>query len=242
MTRRLARRPATDHKIFSCFPAQIRGRPGLPWTMVRHEKPRSTAEVTTKPRRTSMLINTRRALLRPTGLILALTAAAVLAAGSHGATRAHTHPITPSRSWVSGFESNLIGRINLLRRAHQLAALEPSRALSAVAREHDEQMIRFGYFGHASPDGSPFWLRVMLRYPPHLRHRWAVGENLLSATPDVSPQGALTAWLTSPEHRATLMSPGWRTIGLVVLHVGSAPGVFHSRPTTVVTADFGVRS
>ena len=166
----------------------------------------------------------------------------MLAAGSHGATRAHAHPVALPRSWASGFESNLIDRINRLRRAHQLAALEPSRALSAVARVHDEQMVRFGYFGHASHDGSPFWQRVMLRYPPRRRHRWAVGENLLSATPDVSPQGALTVWLASPEHRATLMNPGWRTIGLAVLHVSSAPGVFHDRPTTVVTADFGVRS
>ena len=140
------------------------------------------------------------------------------------------------------FESGLFRRINLVRRAHHLGGLELSRDLSAAAREHDAQMIRFGYFGHASPDGSPFWLRVESHYRPQLRHVWAVGENLLSASPDVTPRGALAAWLASPEHRATILNPDWREIGLAVLHVSSAPGVFAGDSTTVVTADFGVRS
>ena len=152
------------------------------------------------------------------------------------------HAMSPARNTVGVFESSLFDRINLFRRAHHLGALELSSDLSAAAREHDEQMIRFGYFGHSSPDGSAFWQRVESHYRPLLRRRWAVGENLLSASPRVSPRDALAAWLSSPEHRATLLKAGWREIGLAVLHVSSAPGVFAGEPTTVITADFGVRS
>ena len=155
---------------------------------------------------------------------------------------AHARKTSADRSRVSRFETSLIGRINLLRRTHHLGALKISRDLFAAAREHDEQMIRFGYFGHASHDGSPSWQRVSSYYRPQLRHGWAVGENLLSASPGVSPQAALAAWLASPEHRATILTAGWREIGLAVLHVSSAPGVFAGEPTTVITADFGVRS
>jgi uncharacterized protein YkwD len=143
---------------------------------------------------------------------------------------------------MTAFESSLVDQVNLLRRAHDLVELKPSHGLFSAAREHDDQMIRFGYFGHSSPNGSPFWRRVAAHYPPERPHRWAVGENLLSASPGVSPRRALAAWLASPEHRAILLNPAWREIGLVVQHVGSAPGVFGGEPTTVITADFGVHS
>ncbi len=103
-------------------------------------------------------------------------------------------------------------------------------------------MIQFGYFGHSSRDGSPFWQRVESHYRSQPRHRWAVGENLLWASPRVSPGGALAAWLASPEHHATLLNADWSEIGLDVLHVRAAPGVFAGEPTTVITADFGVRT
>jgi uncharacterized protein YkwD len=57
----------------------------------------------------------------------------------------------------------------------------------------------------------------------------------------VSPQTALAAWFESPEHRATILNAGWREIGVAVLHVRAAPGVFAGRPAVVITADFGVR-
>ena len=102
-------------------------------------------------------------------------------------------------------------------------------------------MIAFGFFDHAAHDGTPFWHRLEARYPPEPHRRWAVGENLLYATPGVGPAQAITAWLASPKHRATLLNPAWRDVGVAVLRVNAAPGVFKDRPTMVVTADFGVR-
>jgi uncharacterized protein YkwD len=48
--------------------------------------------------------------------------------------------------------------------------------------------------------------------------------------------------MNSPPHRANLLSPRWREVGLAAVHVGRAPGVYGGREVTIVTADFGVRS
>jgi uncharacterized protein YkwD len=48
-------------------------------------------------------------------------------------------------------------------------------------------------------------------------------------------------WLQSPEHRANLLSSQWREVGISVLHVPRAGGVYGGRAVTIVTSDFGVR-
>ena len=48
-------------------------------------------------------------------------------------------------------------------------------------------------------------------------------------------------WLNSPPHRANLLQPKWREIGLGGVHAASAPGAFGGLPATILTADFGVR-
>ncbi len=70
---------------------------------------------------------------------------------------------------------------------------------------------------------------------------WSVGENLLWSSPDVSAQSALQMWMASPEHRANLLSPRWREVGVAAVHESAAPGVFKGLDVTIVTTDFGVR-
>jgi len=53
---------------------------------------------------------------------------------------------------------------------------------------------------------------------------------------------ALRLWLASPPHRANLLDPHWRELGLSAVHSTGAPGVYHGMPATIVTADFGARS
>lgn len=141
---------------------------------------------------------------------------------------------------LSSAERSLLARINTERLTHGLGTLRPSRLLAEVARAHDLDMARFGYFGHTSRDGAPYWRRIEQRYAP-LRFYWAVGENLLSASPSIAPHAVVEAWLGSPEHRAVLLDPAWRDVGVAIVHVASAPGVYGHQPTTLVTADFGVR-
>lgn len=152
-------------------------------------------------------------------------------------------PRTPGKAdgvgRVHALEPQVFAAINDLRRAQGLAPLRLSRALSLAADGHSLSMAEHGYFEHSSLDGSPFTRRVVAAYAPGAR-RWSVGENLVWASPGLSAREVLNLWLASPPHRATLLSPAWRDVGLGAVRA-VAGGVYGGRVVTILTADFGVR-
>jgi uncharacterized protein YkwD len=103
-------------------------------------------------------------------------------------------------------------------------------------------MARLGYFSHNSANGASFSSRIGWFYPLRGFHSWTVGENLVWGAPDIGAFRAFRLWLGSPPHRANLLSPRWREVGIVAMHSTRAPGLYGGRPATVVTADFGARS
>jgi uncharacterized protein YkwD len=175
-----------------------------------------------------------------TGRRLALCVTAVAALAVVLASTAFATPRTPAAK-LSQLESNVLVDINAFRTQHGLTTLHLSTALTAAARAHSRQMAQDGYFAHNSADGSVFWRRLQSFYPSSSFGYWSVGENLLWQSPDVNGPRALQLWLASPEHRANLMSPIWREIGVSALHVTQAPGVYHGLDVTIVTTDFGTR-
>ncbi len=171
-------------------------------------------------------------------LLFCLAAVAALAAVSVPGGLAA--PRTPSAS-LSQLESSVLTDINAFRTQHGLAKLRLSTALTSAARAHSLQMSQDGYFGHSSVDGSAFWKRLQGFYGSASYRYWSVGENLLWQSPDIDGSLALRLWAASPEHRANLMNPSWREVGVSALHVAQAPGVYHGLDVTIVTTDFGVR-
>jgi uncharacterized protein YkwD len=152
-------------------------------------------------------------------------------------------PAQPRRPAValSSLEQGVLADINAYRVQHKLVPLHLSAALTTAARSHTQEMASQGYFAHESRDGTAFWKRIKAVYPAGSSHYWAVGENLLWSAPDVDASGALQRWVASPEHKANLLAPGWREIGVSAVHVTAAPGVFDGQDVTIVTTDFGVR-
>ena len=51
----------------------------------------------------------------------------------------------------------------------------------------------------------------------------------------------MKAWMASPEHRANILDPAWRQIGISSITSADAPGIFGNTDATVITTDFGVR-
>ena len=143
---------------------------------------------------------------------------------------------------TSGLDASILGQINTLRASRGLAPLRPSTGLQAAAAEHSREMLRAGYFAHESPDGSPFWKRIERSYGVTGFRTWDVGENLASASPTLDASSLVRNWLASPPHRANLLDPRWRQIGIAAVHVEKGSGVYGDLPATVVTADFGVRA
>ena len=144
-------------------------------------------------------------------------------------------------SAMQTLQSGVLAEINATRRSHGLGSLRLISALSAAARQHSLEMAARGYFSHSSANGTSFDRRVAQYYPVGRYSYWSVGENLLWSSPDVDAVGALNMWMNSPEHRANILSPRWRQIGISAVHVNAGPGVFGGSPVTVITTDFGVR-
>ena len=143
---------------------------------------------------------------------------------------------------VSALEAQVLADVNAVRRQRGLRPLRFSTALSRAADAHSRDMARRGYFSHTSPDGAAFWQRVQRFYPSSGFRSWAVGENLVWSSPDLSSASALSLWMGSPPHRANLVNRQWREIGLSAIHAPAAPGVFGGHPVTIVTANFGSRT
>ncbi|HUK94747.1 MAG TPA: CAP domain-containing protein [Gaiellaceae bacterium] len=139
-------------------------------------------------------------------------------------------------------QSALLAQVNAVRSAHGLVRLHFSTALNAAASAHSTQMARLGYFSHNSANGTPFSRRIATYYPAHGYRSWMAGENLVWASPDLNAARAVKLWLASPPHRANLLNPSWREIGLSGVHSTSAPGVYGGSAATIITADFGARS
>jgi uncharacterized protein YkwD len=142
---------------------------------------------------------------------------------------------------LSPLERGVLADINVFRTSHHLSSLRLSPQLGAAALAHTQEMASDGYFAHESADGSAFWKRIQGFYESTPWTYWSVGENLLWSSPDVDANAALQMWLHSPEHRANLLNPRWREIGVAAVHVVAAPGTFHGLDVTIVTTDFGVR-
>ena len=144
------------------------------------------------------------------------------------------------RSRLSSLELDIVARINAQRGARGIRSLRVSRGLTAAADYHSHQMGRFGFFEHASRNGAPFWRRIGRFYPAG-RGYWSVGENIFWESPDTTGGSAVHAWMTSPPHRADILTREWRDVGVSAVHFDAAPGAYHGREVTIVTADFGVR-
>jgi len=180
----------------------------------------------------------RGGMRRNTRILATLAAVlSVAVAPSAGSARP-----TGKTASVTQLQTALLAQINGYRVARGLGALSVSPALTAAANGHSGQMARMGFFSHNSADGRSFSQRVAQFYPARGFRSWTVGENLVWGGPDIGAVRAFRLWLGSPMHRANLLSPRWREIGLGAVHSTSAPGVYGGGAATIVTADFGART
>ena len=122
--------------------------------------------------------------------------------------------------------------MNVVNEARGTTGCDVSRvdpALARAARSHTATMLRTDVFTHGDMYGR--LVRSGARGPMY-------GENLAWGTgPFATARRVVSGWMKSPGHRANLLRPGWRRIGL-----GALRGNFLGYPgATVVTADFAGR-
>jgi uncharacterized protein YkwD len=128
---------------------------------------------------------------------------------------------------LTSSESSLLTTMNSVRKSHGLPALRIDFHLVRAARGHSADMMRRQYFAHGSVSGRV--VAAGARGP-------LFGEDLAWAQ-GINASWVVNAWLASPGHRAVLLRPGFRRVG-----VGYAFGTFIGHGGAgVVTADFAGR-
>jgi uncharacterized protein YkwD len=174
-----------------------------------------------------------------------LTAAAValavlsLAPAAGAVTVSERNPLEP----------NVVQRINSIRAAHGLRSLTVAMRLTDAANRHARSMGASSYFRHElyTPQRDRAWTSfstwIRWYWPGPGYRAWSAGENLAWGAPDISASRTVTNWMNSPGHRANILNPLWRYIGVAAVHVHDPAGHYRSwDDVTIVAAEFGSRS
>ncbi|HST14199.1 MAG TPA: CAP domain-containing protein [Gaiellaceae bacterium] len=142
---------------------------------------------------------------------------------------------------MADLETGLVQQLNVVRADHGLTALRANPKLATAASQHSREMANDGYFEHNSVDGTSFSTRIAKWYALAGYRSWGVAENLLWSSPSIGPSNAVALWMHSGGHRANILNPRWRDVGVGAVYSTTAGGAFTRRPVTIITADFGVR-
>lgn len=116
--------------------------------------------------------------------------------------------------------ANVFSLTNQTRQELGLALLRPNDILTRVAQTKCEDMATRDYFAHTDPDGQKVY-RYIQGYDYFL-----AGENL--AVNFKTIQRLYQAWLDSPTHKANIVQPQYRDMG-----VGIAKGFYKGNPDRV---------
>lgn len=170
-------------------------------------------------------------------LILLVAAATFSSPAAAAKARCAHASAAPSQLSTPAASRSLRCLINDVRRAHRLRPVRADRHLRTAARRHAGDMADRNYFAHASPAGTTMEKRV--RHAGYLRdvREWWLGEAIAWGHGGAgTPRAILRGLLKSPPHRAILLDPGFRDLGVGVAR-GAPRGAGAGALT--VALDFG---
>jgi uncharacterized protein YkwD len=180
------------------------------------------------------------------GVVLAATAGAGASAAAPGAQAArhsgceHVEVLASAEPELAA--EAILCMLNRERGTRHLPPLRRNARLAAAANGHSRDMVRRRYFAHTAPGRVTFVRRIA-------RARYArsgaakLGENLAWGMGDpAAPSAVVDGWMHSPEHRANILDPAFRSIGIGIaagVPVATASAAAASGAT--YTTDFGSR-
>ncbi len=148
--------------------------------------------------------------------LVALSVAALLAAGCGGSSGS---PTGPQAATVADVEVQSFGLLNEARADGGVESLSLDARVAQVARRHSEAMRDEGFFGHKGSDGAGLRARLRAAGVPFS----AAGENLAQVSGVGDPAGvAHRQLMDSPSHRDNILSTGFSSAGVGVAQSGSS--------------------
>jgi len=139
---------------------------------------------------------------------------------------------------VDEIRGSILCLTNAERAQHDLKPLRENAKLRKAALAHSSDMVSRSFFSHTAPGGSTFVDRIVRSGYTQRNDGWSLGENLAWGTGELgTARGIHEAWMRSSGHRANILKPVYRELG-----IGIRPGV--PKDATVgatFTTEFGVK-
>lgn len=181
----------------------------------------------------------RRSLVAPllVALGLALIASAALSASRAAAIDCDHLDAHPSSTSLDTIERTTRCLVNKRRLKRDLHKLDRSGKLDDAARRHSRDMEGHNYFSHTSRNGASLIDRIRRTGYLSGSNSWLVGENIGWGSGSRStPRSMVKAWMNSSGHKANILKPGFRDIGVGIARGAPRGG---SSDAATYTTDFG---
>jgi hypothetical protein len=120
-------------------------------------------------------------------------------------------------------ETRILELVNQERRNRGLAAVRVDDTLRTIARNHDDDMLARGFFGHVNPSGEGPSERIERQ---HRRLIGVTGENVWESSGKFASEHAdlageiMRAWMSSPGHRENILREEYTHLGAGVCTAG----------------------
>lgn len=113
-----------------------------------------------------------------------------------------------ARSDSSDFSKRVVDLTNDFRLKNNLAPLTANSKLTAIAQAYSQTMAKQDFLAHQGLDGSQPWDRMTRG-----GYKWSrAAENI--AAGQATPEAVMQSWINSPGHRANLLDPKLKEIGV----------------------------
>jgi uncharacterized protein YkwD len=141
----------------------------------------------------------------------AATAASTVCAGAD---------VHPTQAEIQRVMDAAVCLVNQKRADHGRGPLHVNKRLTRAARRHARDMVKRHYFSHVSADGATLERRLRRAGYIGSYRTWSASEDIGWGRGDPgSPSRMVRSWMASSPHRAALLDPKMRDIG-----IGVAPG------------------
>lgn len=147
--------------------------------------------------------------------------------------------VRPGDASERGLARSTVCLLNKQRGQQGMRKLRFNRRLSAAATSHSRDMVKKEYFDHVSKTGKDVVDRLTNTGYLGGASTWTVGENLAwGAGSRSTPREIVTSWMQSPGHKANILNPRFREIGIGVVFDTPSPEWTGATYTTT----FGAKS
>jgi uncharacterized protein YkwD len=145
----------------------------------------------------------------------------------------------PAQTDDAAVSAAVLCLLNGERRDRGLGTLKVNRKLGKAASAQAADMVKREYFSHRNPEGRNSTDRIRSAGYMSGGGRWTVGENLAWGVGELaSARGLVNAWMNSPPHRANILKPAYREVGIAIAM--GTPKDGKGAPGATVATTFGV--